>query len=265
MENRKPLEGKTIVVTRARHQAGEFSRQLTDLGANVIELPTIEIVPPDNWDPVDEAIDNLLAYDWVVFTSANGVRFFVARLKAKGKTIHDVKKVRFCAIGPRTAVEMKAAKIEPYLMPSEYRAEAIVESLKREDLMGKKVLLARAKKARDVLPRELKNLGAKVDVVTVYQAVRPEVETSQFLNLLKQGRIDAITFTSSSTVSNFVDMFSSVRDILLRGLKGVIIAVIGPVTRKKALELGLPVHVSPDEYTIPALAKAVAEYFHSRR
>jgi len=264
MKNLRPLAGKTIVITRASHQAAEFSRLLTDLGAQVIEFPTIEIVPPDSWEPLDEAIDNLHRYDWVIFTSANGVRSFVSRLKGSGKKIQHLKGIRFCAIGPGTAKEMAAEKIEAHLVPGEYRAEAIIESLKEEGLRGKRVLLARAKKARDILPRELGDLGATVDVVPVYQTVQPKVETSEFLSLLEKGRIDAITFTSSSTVSNFFEMFSAKRTELLRRLENVTIAVIGPITRKRAVELGLPVHVSPAKYTIPALTDAMAEHFCSR-
>ncbi|NIO04428.1 MAG: hypothetical protein GTN74_07365 [Proteobacteria bacterium] len=264
-KNPKPLKGKTIVITRAKHQAAEFHRLLTDLGAHVIEFPTIEIVPPDSWEPLDTAIDNLQLYDWVIFTSANGVRSFVSRLKARGKDIQQLEGIRFCAIGPRTAGEMKTERIEVDVVPGEYRAEAIIQSLKGEELKGRRILLARAKKARDILPRELENLGARVDVVAVYQTVQPKVETSQFLSFLEEGRIDAIAFTSSSTVSNFVDLFPSSKDDLLRRLKNVAIAVIGPITRDRAVALGLPVHVSPAEYTIPALTNAMAEYFSSRR
>ncbi len=265
MENRKPLAGKTIVITRAQHQAAQFGRLLTDLGAQVFEFPTMEIVPPDSWTPLDKAIDRLRAYDWIIFTSANGVRSFVRRLQERGRSIDDLKGIRFCAIGPRTAGEMKEENIEVHLVPAEYRAEAVAESLSREGLKGKRVLLARAKRAREILPRELKNQGATVDVVAVYQTVQPKGGTSRFLRLLEEKRIDAIAFTSSSTVSNFVAMFCSNRDQLLRRLQGVAIAVIGPITREKAVELGLPVHISPAEYTTAALTNAMAEYFCSER
>jgi uroporphyrinogen III methyltransferase/synthase len=265
MENRKPLEGRTVAITRARHQAAEFSRLLAGLGAKVVEFPTIEILPPDSWAPLDEAIDNLHRYDWIIFTSANGVRSFVARLRERGKTMGQFKGIRFCAIGPRTAEEMREESMEVHLVPTEYRAEAVAESLGKEGLVGKRVLLARAKRARELLPRELKNLGATVDVVAVYQTVQPTGDTSQFLRFLEAGNIDAIAFTSPSTVSNFMEMFASRKDELLRGLETVAIAVIGPVTQARALELGLRVHISPSEYTIPALTRAMAEYFRFRR
>jgi len=265
MENRKPLEGKTIVITRARHQAPEFTYHLTNLGARVVEFPTIEIVPPDSWGPLDEATDHLHDYDWIIFTSANGVRSFVNRFRVRGKSSRELKDIRICAIGPRTARELEQEGIEVHLIPSEYRAESVVENLAREGLMGKRVLLARAKTAREVLPRELRNRGARVDVVATYQTVQPRWETSQFLSLLEERRVDAIAFTSSSTVQNFMEMFCSKRDELLKGLEGVVIAAIGPVTERRAVELGLTVHLSPSEYTIPALSTAMAEYFGSRR
>ncbi len=265
MENRRPLEGKTIVITRARHQAPEFMHHLTELGAQVIEFPTIEIVSPDSWAPLDQAIDQLQAYDWIIFTSANGVRCFLDRVRVRGRSSRELKDIRICAIGPRTAQELRQKRIEVHLIPDEYRAEAVVESLTKEGLRGKRVLLARAKKAREVLPRELGNQGARVDVVATYQTVQPRRDTSQFLSLLEEKRVDAIAFTSSSTVQNFMDMFRSKRDELLKGLEGVVIAVIGPITKRRAVELGLTVHVSPSEYTIPALSTAMAEYFSSKR
>jgi len=238
---------------------------LIDLGAQVIEFPTIEIVPPDSWRPVDRAIRDLHLYDWIIFTSANGVRSFITRLRERGRGIGQLRDIRLCAIGPGTAGEMKEQGVEAHLVPSEYRAEAVVEGLAKERLMDKRVLLARAKRAREVLPRELKHLGARVDVVAVYQTVRTRGETARLLRLLKERRIDVIAFTSSSTVSNFMEMFASNRDELLRGLKDVVVAVIGPITRERTIKLGLPVHVVPAAFTIPALTNAMVDYFSSKR
>jgi uroporphyrinogen III methyltransferase/synthase len=264
MVKKKPLQGKTIVITRAQHQAAEFSRELIERGAQVIEFPTIEIAPPDGWDPVDEAIDHLHRYDWVIFTSANGVSFFMKRLKERGETIEKLRDLRICAIGPRTAEEIRRQGVDVHVIPGEYRAEAVVESLAGAALRGKRVLIARAKKAREILPKELRNLGASVDVVSVYQTVRPTRDPGEFLQLLGEGRIDTIAFTSSSTVSNFMNLFANREADLLKGLKDVAIAVIGPVTRKTAHDLGLPVHISPADYTIPALAGAIEAYYGSR-
>ena len=264
MNKEKPLDGKTIVITRAQHQAGEFSSELIEHGAQVIEFPTIEIVPPESWAPVDEAIDQLHTYDWVIFTSANGVRFFVQRLQERGETAEKLIGPRICAIGPRTAQEIRRKGMDVHVIPAEYRAEAVVRSLTGENLKGKRVLLARAKRARAILPMGLTKQGAHVNVVTVYQTVRPTHDPNQFLELLRRRRIDAIAFTSSSTISNFMAMFADCETDLLEGLQGVAIAVIGPITRKTAQELGLPVHISPNEYTIPALAKAIAAYYRSQ-
>ena len=264
MMKKRPLRGKTIVITRARHQAAEFSRELIERGAQVIEFPTIEIAPPNGWAPVDEAIEHIDRYDWVIFTSANGVRFFVKRLRDRGETIEKLRDLWICAIGPRTAEEIRRQGVDVHVIPAEYRAEAVVESLAGKTLRGKQVLLARAMKAREVLPEELRKLGASVDVVAVYQTVRPATDPGAFLQLLGEGRIDTIAFTSSSTVSNFMDLFAHCKADLLTGLKDVAVAVIGPITRKTAHDLGLPVHISPAEYTIPALADAIEAYYGSR-
>jgi uroporphyrinogen III methyltransferase/synthase len=265
MEKQKPLEGKTIVTTRARHQSAEFTQRLTDLGARVVPFPTIEIVPPESWAPVDKAIDHIQEYHWIVFTSANGVRCFVERFRERNCPLPELPDIRFCAIGPRTADEMKAEGIEVDLLPGEYRAEAVVESLKKEGVKGKRILLARAKEAREVLPRELKKLGARVDTVPVYQTVRPKGDIHEILRLLEDRRIDAMTFTSSSTVRNFIKIFSGHREKLLRGLENVAVAVIGPITEETARSLGLRVDISAREYTIPALTDAIVEYFISNQ
>ncbi|MBW2057138.1 MAG: uroporphyrinogen-III synthase [Deltaproteobacteria bacterium] len=257
----EPLKGKTIVVTRPRNQAGEFSRRLMELGAEVVEFPTIRIIPPKSWKALDEAIDNIHRYDWVVFTSANGVSSFAARLKKAGVNPLELRGISFCAIGPRTARQLERKSMEVHLVPEEYRAEAVVESLSREGIRGKRVLLARAARAREVLPEQLRNRGAMVDVVAAYRTVLPAADTSRLLERLEQGRIDAVTFTSPSTVSNFVEIFSASRERLFRGLRGVVIGTIGPITRRRALELGIQVQVSPVEYTTQALAQAMAEYF----
>ena len=265
MKDANPLAGKSIVITRARHQAAEFGQLLRGLGAQVVEFPTIDIIPPESWAALDHALDHLHVYDWIIFTSVNGVRFFVGRLTERGKTVGDLRGIKFCAIGPGTAREMEREKISVHRVPKEYRAEALVSLLAAEGVTGKRFLLARAREARETLPKGLRDLGAQVDVVEVYRTIRPKHETSQFLRRLEEREIDVIAFTSSSTVSNFVEMFRAERDRLMRGLGGVAIAVIGPVTRKRALELGLTVHISPAAYTIEGLAIAMADFFSSRR
>jgi uroporphyrinogen III methyltransferase/synthase len=254
-----PLFGKKILVTRAREQASELSEALGELGAMAIEFPTIGILPQVSWADVDHCINQLALYDWIIFTSANGVRCFLERLFALGHDVRDLKGPKVCAIGPRTAESLGALKIRVDFVPGEYRAEAILEVLRKENLKGKKILIPRAKVARDILPEELRKAGAVVDVVEVYQTVRPQENVDKIRDLLKKKTISAITFTSSSTVSNFVEMVGKkeARELIA----GIPVASIGPITMKKARSLGIETAIMPEEYTIPALVKALADYF----
>ena len=254
-----PLFGKKILVTRAREQASELSGALEELGAMVIEFPTIAILPPGNWTDADHCISQLVSYDWIIFTSPNGVKFFLERLLILGGDVRDLKGPKVCAIGPKTAESLESLKIRVDFVPREYRAEAIFEGLRKENLKGKKVLIPRAKIARDILPEELRKAGAVVDVVEVYETVRPQENTDEIRDLLRKRAISAITFTSSSTVGNFVEMIGQKES---RGLTaGISVASIGPITAEKARSLGIETTIMPGEYTIPALVKALADYF----
>jgi len=259
--NRKPLAGKRILTTRAREQSGEFSAQLKRLGAEVIELPTIEIAPPLRWEELDRAIDQLKSYDWVLFTSANGVNSFWQRLKEKGKYRLPAS-LKVCAIGPATASRLKENKISVDYMPREFIAESILKGFDKMAIRGKRVLLARAKKARDVLPRGLRKMGAEVDVVEVYRTVKPKGGSKRLRQLLIDKKMDLITFTSSSTVNHFAALLR--KKNLKKLLKGIAIACIGPVTAKTAREWGMKVLIEPKEYTIPALTQAIAFYFSNK-
>ena len=256
----KPLLGKRIVITRARGQAGELSQLLKGYGAQVIEFPTIKIVPPDSWYPVDRAIENLETYHWVIFTSTNGVKFFLKRLKLKKRQLAEFNDLRFCAIGPGTAQEIEKVGVKVDLVPGQYCAEALVQSLKTEGLEGRRILLARAKKARDLLPRELRKLGAAVDVVEVYQTIMPKVSKRKIKRVFQGDRIDLITFTSSSTVNHFLQMYEE-RVRLKLPLAGVTIAAIGPITANTLKKRGITPHIIPNFYTIQALTEAIVEYF----
>jgi uroporphyrinogen III methyltransferase / synthase len=256
--NERPLTGRTILITRAREQSGQFAELLTDLGAEVVELPTIEIVPPPSWHELDGAIDRLSSYQWIIFTSVNGVLFFWNRLTDKGKDALPAS-VQVCAIGPATARELEARGARVDYQPEQFIAEAIVEGFKAMALCGKQVLLARAKKARDVLPRGLKELGAQVDVVEVYRTIKPKGGAERLKEILEAKKIDAVTFTSSSTVDHFCELLGPAQAV--QELKGVSIASIGPVTSRTARERGLEVHIEPEEYTIPALVQAIGKYF----
>ena len=256
----KPLSGKRIVITRAREQAAEFSRMLKEYGAQVVEFPTIEIVPPDSWEPVDMAIGRLEAYHWIIFTSSNGVRFFIKRLKLKKRRLAEFKNLRFCAIGPRTAREVEKAGVKVDLIPDQYYAEALVQRLGIEELGGARILLARAKKARDILPRELRTLGAVVDVVEVYQTIMPTISRREIEEIFHGEGIDLITFTSSSTADNFLRVCEE-KVGSKPPLAGVAIAAIGPITANTLRRWGITPHIVPNSFTIQALTEAIVEYF----
>lgn len=253
----RPLFGKRILVTRSRTQASELVRLLEERGAAAIEFPTIEIVPPGSWKQIDGAIKDLFRYDWVIFTSVNGVSLFLHRLMASGKDARSLGPVRIAAIGPATANRLKAFSLQPDLVPSEYRAEAVVEAFQRVGVKGRRILLARAEIARDVIPVALRKLGARVDVLTVYRTVRARGKQNELLSLLKGGKVDAVTFTSSSTVENFVGILGR-KNVPL--LKGVELASIGPITTETARRLGLKIGIQAMEYTIPGLVKALEEW-----
>ncbi len=259
----KPLFGRRIVVTRARQQASEFKSQLAALGAQCIEFPTIEIQPPPTWELLDRAITNLTTYHWLIFTSVNGVQFFMQRLSAAGKDARELKGIRLAAIGPKTAEMLGKFGLRADFVPAEYRAESILLGLQGEKVAGRKFLMPRAMVARDVLPETLREKGALVDVVPAYQTVLPAKRSSPVLDLLRRGAIHCVTFTSSSTVSNFFSLLD--REEMLPLLAGVTIASIGPITTETAERFGLKVDIMPSNFTIPALVEAICAYFESGR
>lgn len=257
----KPLFGKNIIVTRARAQASEFSKKLASLGANPIEFPTIEVVPPDDWSELDNAISELDQYDWLIFTSVNGVRFFLARLKKTGRDLRALGNIKIAAIGPKTAQELKDLCLVPDIVPYEYRAEAIVEEFKQRGASKTKVLIPRAQEAREVLPKTLRKMGFTVNVVTAYRTVRPEHDLDSVKQMLKDRQIHMITFTSSSTVRNFVAMFQQEEDDLSKWMQHIPVACIGPVTAETAKDLGFSVDIMPNEYTIEGLVETIIQFF----
>jgi uroporphyrinogen III methyltransferase/synthase len=254
----KPLTGKRILITRARDQAAVFASSLKDLGAEVIELPTIEIVSPASWKGVDRAIDRIASYDWLIFTSANGANFFWQRWMEKNKD-RLPPSLKVCAIGPATAYQLAEKGITVHYTPKEFVAEAILKGLEKSMLKGKRILLARAKEARDVLPEGLRKMGAQVDVVETYRTVKPKGGSKKLKELLTKGKVDAITFTSSSTVNHFVELLK--KEDLPELLKNCAIACIGPITARTANNWKMRVQIQPKEYTIPALTQAIVQYF----
>jgi uroporphyrinogen III methyltransferase / synthase len=257
----KSLFGRGIVITRPEKQDDDLVHLLTREGANPIHFPTIKIVPPLDWHDLDAAIKNLEDYDWLIFTSANGVAFFFERLFAKKKDIRDLKGIKICCIGPATAQQVESKGIRVDLVPEKFISEGILESFSGINLRGKKILIARAAKARDVLPAGLKKLGAKVNVVTAYVTVNSGKKKKELETLFKENQVDVITFTSSSTVNNFVKIMG--RNFSLP--KGVKIACIGPVTAATAARAGFSVDIHQEEYTMEGLVQALIDYFGKNR
>ena len=258
-----PLFGKRIVVTRARAQASRFLTRLAELGAECIEFPTIEIASPESWQALDDAIQDLNRFNWLLFTSVNGVEHFFQRLEHLQKDARDLKGLQIGTIGPETAQAVQARGVKPDFVPTEYRAEAIVEQFKKWDVKGMRILLPRAARAREILPSELEKMGAEVHVVPAYQTVIPRHDAGRLKALLAEGRIDIVTFTSSSTVANFVDMLGVEKESLSELMSRVVVACIGPVTAETARTIGFSVAITPAAYTIEALTESIVQYFGS--
>ena len=255
----RPLLGKRIVVTRAREQASDLVKQLADQGAECLQYPTIKVIPAADTDPLNDAISNLSAYDWIIFTSVNGVKFFFEHLFDLGLDVRALNHLHTAAIGPVTAQQLRTFGLKSDILPKNYRAEAVVEAFRKEDLKGKKILLPRAAEARPVLPVELRKMGAEVHEVTAYLTENVADNADLLIEQLTNKRIDLITFTSSSTVKNFKALLPSenIKDLL----DGVTIASIGPITTDTAKELGFEVHITAHTYTIPGLCDAIMKYY----
>jgi uroporphyrinogen III methyltransferase/synthase len=259
MTSARPLDGRTIVVTRAAEQAGVFTGLLESAGAHVLEAPTIVVEPPATWAPLDAALGAARSFSWVIFTSVNGVRMVGGRLRALGRPWSEIAGTRTAAIGPATAAALAAHGVRAEIVPGEFRAEALAERLRGLVHVGDRVLLPRAAETRDVLVVELRGLGAEVTEVAAYRT-RPPLEVPGALRAaLARGEVDAVTFTSSSTARNFARLFT---DAERRAwFTGVTVASIGPITAATAAEHGFTTDVMPSEYTIPALARALAQHF----
>jgi uroporphyrinogen III methyltransferase / synthase len=258
---RLPLFGKRIVVTRAREQAAPFCDRLEELGAEAVTLPTIEFREPQSWSPLDDAIARLQSFHYLLLTSANGVRSFMGRLLESGRDARDLKGLVIGAIGPATAAEFSRYGIRVDVVPSHYQAEGLLEALKGHDVRGKAVLIPRAKVARDLVPQALTERGARVEVVEAYETVTPKLDANQAEELMRP-LPDALTFTSSSTVANFSQIFPA--GSLAKTLQGVAIASIGPITSQTIRKLGLEVAIEAKESTLPGLTQALVHYFQGK-
>lgn len=260
----QPLRGRTVVVTRAASQAAELTTILENYGAKVIACPTIEIRDPESFERLDEALDHLYGYDWLIFTSTNGVEYFTKRLLTRGHKIEDLDDIRVCAIGQRTAEKLHDAHVHVDLIPQQSTAEGVFAALSEfaggdDHLRGMNVLLPRAAVGREQLPKALEAAGARVDVVTTYQTVLPENFDRGRFSAMLTGSGDCIAFTSPSTIKNLAKLFDT--HDLGKVLPGVVIACIGSVTATAAAEYGLNASIQPEQFTAKDLAQAIAEYY----
>ncbi len=256
---KRPLLGKRIVVTRARQQASDLTRRLHGLGAECLEFPTIMVVAPNDLAALDNAVQNLTNYDWIVFTSVNGVKFFFDHLFGKNKDVRALSHLHTAAIGPATADKLFEHGLKSDIVPQNYRAEAVVDAFRKISLKGKKILLPRAKEARPILPVELRKMGAEVDEVTTYLTKKPPVNTDLLIKHLEEKNIDLVTFTSSSTVQNFKDLLPP--ETAEQLIQGITFASIGPITTETAIKLGFEVPITATSYTIPGLCEAIVNYY----
>jgi uroporphyrinogen III methyltransferase/synthase len=259
---RRPLFGKRILVTRAREQASEFARRLEAAGAEVVEYPAIAILPPESFQPLDAAIGRLREFSWLILTSVNGVRFFWERLLAAGKDSRALAGLKIAAIGPATAKALASHGIRADVVPSEFKAEGLLEALAGEAISGVGVLIARAAEAREILPETLRARGARVEVVPAYRTVKNAEDAAALRAMLQEKAIHVVTFTSSSTVTNFLELAGPEP---ARLLDGVLVASIGPVTAETAARHGIVSQILTDRYTIPALVEALVAHFRTPR
>jgi uroporphyrinogen III methyltransferase/synthase len=254
--------GHRVLATREHSDGFE---PLEDLGAEVIQFPTIEIVPPESWDELDSAIDTIESYHWLIFTSSNAVKYFFSRLFEKGRDIRELKGLKICAIGVKTAASIEKFGIRVDLVPESFNAEGLIEAFIKsvsrggvtppvQVFQGMQFLLPRAEVAREIFPDKVRELGGTIYVPAAYKAVKPEMHGKRLKRFLKEGRITVATFTSAATFNNFMEILSEDAYGLL---KGVAIAAIGPVTAKAIEKAGLKVQIMPAESTIEALVEEI--------
>lgn len=265
---KKPLFGHRILVTR-EHAEG-FER-LEELGAEIIEFPTIEIVPPESHEELDSSIERVTTYDWLIFTSRNGVKYFFRRYFEKDRDIRDLRGIKICAVGSKTAQEVRKYGLKVDLIPEEFRAEGLIEMFSKAQnaegvahsklFKGMRFLLPRAENAREIFPRTVRELGGEIDVPVAYRTIKPESRGKRLRRFFKEGRISIATFTSAATFHNFREIMGEDAEALL---KGVAIAVIGPVTAKAIEKAGLHADVMPREATIEAMVEEIIRWISEK-
>jgi uroporphyrinogen III methyltransferase/synthase len=257
---KKPMFGHRILVTRGHPEGFE---PLEELGAEIIEFPTIEILPPESYHELDKAIDNIETYDCLIFTSKNGITYFLKRFFEKERDIRDLKGINICAVGSKTAKEIQKYGIKVDLIPDEFSSEGLIKlvevlkSSRTQGLKGMRFLLPRAEKAREVFPEKVRELGGHIDLPVAYRSIKPELHGKRLRRFLREGRISIATFTSAATFNNFMEIMGEKANELLQG---VAIAVIGPVTAKAIEKAGLKVDIMPKEATIEALVEEIINW-----
>ena len=262
---KRPLFGKKIIVTRTREQASDLVAGLEEFGADCLEYSTINIKPVDSYEVLDGEIERLDEYHWILFTSLNGVKYFFEYLYTKGMDARDLKGPDIAAVGKSTADLLLKYGINADLIPSTFTGEGLAESLLDQGVEGRNILIPRALKGREILPETLRGAGAQVTVVPVYQNC-PEDEPKENLRTdLEEGRVDMVTFTSSSTVRNFLRMVEAQnQEELEKLMEGVDIAAIGPITAKTVTDNGLQVTVQPEEYRISEMVWSIVQYYSEK-
>lgn len=256
------LEGKRVLVTRAQSQANSLANLLEKHGAQVSEIPFIDFLPPESWEPLDWSLREILDYDWLILTSVNGVSAFFDRAQHLGMIIDELQHLKVAAIGPATEQAIADRGLIVDVVPALYVAEEVVKALRRKLVKGDRVLLVRAAVARDIIPVELAGMGVKVDVREAYRTVLPEGSKDRLLQALTRDqdeRPDVITFTSSSTVENLMKM--AVGSEIPQHLAGIKFAAIGPVTAAALKSYGLPVNIEAEEYTMAGLVRAIEKFY----
>ncbi len=259
------LSGVRVIVTRAKEQSGELIAMFERAGAEVVSVPAIETVPPEDKSGIDRGIENLSSYDYAVFTSANSVKFLLLRMAELGREAGELRRLRIVAVGPKTAKTLEKSGLKADVVPDEFVAEGAVSALLKEGVGGKRFFYPRAETARDALPDALRKAGAVVDVITAYRTVAPDGTAGIIKDALACDMPTVVTFTSSSTVKNFLNAAAEAGLSPAKALSGVVVVCIGPVTAKTVKEAGLMVSVVPREYTAESLFFAIIDYFKGEK
>lgn len=259
----EPLAGKRLLLTRSEEQAGETVSRLKEKGAQVLECPTIRLAPVEDWQQIDQAIDRLESYHWLILTSLNGVNFFFNRIRELQVDLQKIRLPRICAVGPKSRDAIERFGCTVSLMPEQlFTGEGVVESFSEGGVAGKRVLFPKAAGARDIIPDRLRHAGAVVDDPVLYRNIIPESIPAEAKQALERGEVDAAIFSSPSTIRNLATLLGGVEQ-LQRLLKGVAVASIGPVTSRACRELGLVVTVEPQQATFDELINRLGIYFGS--